>query len=346
MTTTANSAMPPLNDRNLRLWIIPVMVTLATLGNLKVFLQGNLKQFVVFYICNLLFATFTWEICRAALLAARRRYPETVHTRQRIVMWALSCIAIAAIFQAGFIWAMARWVDLPLGVPKSLLFVWVKDFLTSLFFLTLLGSIYEAKYFFEQTKATLEKTENLKKEQARQRLNTLKNKVNPHFLFNSLTSLSALIGEDPQRAEQFVDELANVYRYLLRNNTDTILPLDKVCRFAESYNYLLKNRFEPGFFEVVFDPELGRAGATLGVPALSFQHAIEWLVRTQHPPLHIHIGMHERQIVLFCKNQPKALNMDPAQGEWQQLQAIGATQMQVDHRLVIHIPLHSITISS
>jgi two-component system, LytTR family, sensor kinase len=342
-----NNDQPSLKDKHLRLWIIPLMVTLATLGNLNVFLQGSLRQFIIFYVCNLLFGTLLWEVCRSVLIAARRRYPETTQTKQRILMLALSCVVIVAVTQAGFIWAMARWVTVPIGAPQSLLIVWVKDFLTTLFFLTLLISIYEAKYIFEQIKHTLEKAEGLKKEQARQRLNTLKNKVNPHFLFNSLSSLSALIGEDTRRAEQFVDELAKVYRYLLRNQHDSIAPVDKVCQFAESYVYLLKNRFEEGAFEVVFDPELQTMHNDVGVPALSFQHAIEWLARTQHPPLHIHIGgVRERLIVVSCENQPKALNMDPAREEWQQLQAIGAVQTQVGDRIVIQIPLQPITLPS
>ncbi len=262
------------------------------------------------------------------------------------LFWVTIWIVIVAVAQATFIWVVARWAALPSGGPQSLLLVWIKDVLITLFFLAIIGGIYEAKFFFQQTLIAIDKSEKLKKEQARQRLDTLKNKVNPHFLFNALTSLSALINEDPSRAEQFVDELSKVYRYLLRNHVDSILPLDKVCHFAESYCFLLKNRFEEDAFEVVFDPKLGDFATSMGVPALSFQHAIEWLARTQHPPLRIHIGFREARVVLACGYQPKSMNMPLAQEEWQQLQTIGAVQSHAGDRLEIHILLQPISVPS
>ena len=65
---------------------------------------------------------------------------------------------------------------------------------------------------------------------------TLKQKVNPHFLFNSLNSLSSLISEDPRQAEIFLDEMTKVYRYLLRNNEVELASLDTELKFIKSYS--------------------------------------------------------------------------------------------------------------
>lgn len=113
-----------------------------------------------------------------------------------------------------------------------------------------LSSIYEAIYFFDQYKIARQKAEQLQTNQAQQKLDALKSRVNPHFLFNSLTTLSALIGEDPRRAEQFVDELSKVYRYLLRAGRQPLATLAEELQFAQSYSFLLKNRFEAGAFTV------------------------------------------------------------------------------------------------
>src|SRR5207302_10574389 len=70
--------------------------------------------------------------------------------------------------------------------------------------------------------------------------------INPHFLFNSLSSLSSLIADDHKRAEKFVDELASVYRYLLQTNEKELTTLAKELEFINAYFHLLKTRFSDG----------------------------------------------------------------------------------------------------
>ncbi|TLV03203.1 sensor histidine kinase [Dyadobacter luticola] len=96
--------------------------------------------------------------------------------------------------------------------------------------------------------------EKLMKEHVNGQLESLKAQVSPHFLFNTLNSLSTLIAEDPGKAEQFVDEMARVYRYLLQTNHSTIeendfsqlTTLQKELSFIESYGHLLKTRYGEG----------------------------------------------------------------------------------------------------
>lgn len=76
---------------------------------------------------------------------------------------------------------------------------------------------------------------------------SLKTQVNPHFLFNSLNSLSALITSNPERAEIFLEEMSTVYRYLLRSNEQELISLEEEISFIKSYAHLLKNRFDNGF---------------------------------------------------------------------------------------------------
>lgn len=97
-------------------------------------------------------------------------------------------------------------------------------------------------------------TERLMKENVNGQLESLKAQISPHFLFNTLNSLSALIGEDPEKAEQFVDEMARVYRYLLQTNHSSVdqgdfgqlTTLKKELSFIESYGHLLKTRYGDG----------------------------------------------------------------------------------------------------
>jgi len=70
--------------------------------------------------------------------------------------------------------------------------------------------------------------------------------VNPHFLFNSLNSLSSLINEDPEKAEKFLDEMSKVYRYLLRTNEEGLTTLESEMQFIQSYFHMLKTRYGEG----------------------------------------------------------------------------------------------------
>lgn len=108
-------------------------------------------------------------------------------------------------------------------------------------------SFYEGLYIFERWRDTMFEAENLKleaeklkKANLQSQLDGLKSQVNPHFLFNSLNSLSALIHKDPDKAELFLDELSKVYRYLLRTNEQELTTLLAEIKFISSYFHLLK----------------------------------------------------------------------------------------------------------
>ena len=82
----------------------------------------------------------------------------------------------------------------------------------------------------------------LEQEKTEVHIRALQAQVNPHFLFNSLNSLSALIDDDAQQAGIFLDELSSVYRYLLRANDQSLTPLGDELAFIRSYCHLLQTR--------------------------------------------------------------------------------------------------------
>ena len=73
---------------------------------------------------------------------------------------------------------------------------------------------------------------------------TLKNQLDPHFLFNSLNVLTSLIGENPAQAEKFTTKLSKVYRYVLEQRNKDLTPLTEELKFAKAYMELLSMRFE------------------------------------------------------------------------------------------------------
>ena len=90
------------------------------------------------------------------------------------------------------------------------------------------------------------KAQLLEKEKTLVMYENLKQHLNPHFLFNSLTSLSSLIRIDQQMAGDFLDKMSKVYRYILKNRDNETVPLSNELNFVGLYIQLQKTRFEKG----------------------------------------------------------------------------------------------------
>jgi ligand-binding sensor domain-containing protein len=112
----------------------------------------------------------------------------------------------------------------------------------------LLGFLFYRRLKYEKMKLTkLERrAESLEKEKALVLYENLKQHLNPHFLFNSLTSLSSLIRINPLMASDFLDKMSRVYRYILRSREQETVPLGQELNFVKLYVALQKTRFEEG----------------------------------------------------------------------------------------------------
>lgn len=127
-------------------------------------------------------------------------------------------------------------------------------YVVNLGIVVLLSGIVETFHAIRRWKQQEVNKERLLKENVNGQLESLKAQISPHFLFNTLNSLSALIGEDPEKAEEFVDEMARVYRYLLQTNHSSVdegdfsqlTTLRKELSFIASYGHLLKTRYGEG----------------------------------------------------------------------------------------------------
>ncbi len=116
------------------------------------------------------------------------------------------------------------------------------------------------------------RTHSLEKEKALAMYEGLKQQLNPHFLFNSLTSLSSLIRIDQKLAAEFLDGLSKTYRYILKNRDHELVPLSSEIRFAQTFVKLQKTRFEEGL-EVRF--KTGENADNLLIAPVTLQNLIE-----------------------------------------------------------------------
>ncbi len=86
-----------------------------------------------------------------------------------------------------------------------------------------------------------------KQESDRSKFETLKSQINPHFLFNSLNSLSSLIHIDADKADEFTNKLSSIYRYVLDHQDEELVPLKEEIEFVKEYAYLQSIRFDDNF---------------------------------------------------------------------------------------------------
>ena len=119
---------------------------------------------------------------------------------------------------------------------------------------------------------------------------SLKNQIDPHFLFNSLNVLSSLIEENPENAQKFTTSLSKIYRYVLEQKDKELVSVEEELAFAKIYMNLLKMRFENSLF---YELPAAIPNQDAKVVPLSLQLLLENTVKhnvvSEQRPLHIRI---------------------------------------------------------
>ena len=168
---------------------------------------------------------------------------------------------------------------------------------------------FHAKGFMQYWKAAMTKETTIQEIVAKTetaKFESLKNQLDPHFLFNSLNVLTSLIGENPLKAEKFTTKLSKIYRYVLEQRNKELIPLEEELRFASAYMELLGMRFEDA---VKFTLPESVSNRELKIVPLSLQllleNAVKHNVVSTSKPLEIHIFEKEGYLHIQNNNNPK-----------------------------------------
>lgn len=227
-------------DYQVMMWVIfPFIIIL----NSFIFEKSYFTRWPVFLLATLITGiagVIDFILCGYIAVALKNRFPSEKHIGRRMSLMIVTFLMITWLFlfslfhgyeaigfygytfnETGFVWCC-----LALGILNI--------------FLTFL---HEGIARYESWKANLKETEELKIAYKKSQLLGLKSQVTPHFLFNSLNTLSSLISEDEEAAEKFLNEMSKVYRYMLRNDDDQLVTLETELSFIDSYIYLLKARY-------------------------------------------------------------------------------------------------------
>ncbi len=222
-----------------------------------------------------------------------------------------------------------------IGVPFE---TWIQregvgDYLISVLIGLFISAIYQGAWFINLWKQSIIEKEQLKTSQAAAQYEVLNAQVNPHFLFNSLNVLSSLVRTNPEKAEDFIQGLSHVYRYVLDIRKEEAVPLATEVEALSNYSNLIKTRFgERIRIDDQLSPKLqsGELGDKKIVP-LALQMLVENAVKhngaTLKNPLHIKLFI-ESKWVAVSNNRPPRFEVSEGKG-------VGLENIQERYQLLI-----------
>jgi sensor histidine kinase YesM len=168
-------------------------------------------------------------------------------------------------------------------------------------------SIYENIFLNQERVYNLSTVEQLNIAKAQAELEALKNQIDPHFIFNSLNTLSYLITKDPLNARLYNDTLAKVYRYILSNKERDLVLLKEEIEFISNYFYLIKIRFSEAVNMMIEINDL--AAEDFLIPPISLQALVENAIKhndfNDKIPLGINVSISSNYVIIKNAVNPK-----------------------------------------
>jgi sensor histidine kinase YesM len=160
--------------------------------------------------------------------------------------------------------------------------------------------VYETVFMVKEQQNEQVKSAELQRAKAEAELAALKNQIDPHFMFNSLNTLTHLIKVDSVKALEFTENLAEVYRYILSQKDQTFVLLDDELDFTHKYTDLLHLRF--GKALIIKKNFNGSEGKQFLIPPTSvfvaFENAVKHNEISEKTPMYVEVDVHEGQLVI------------------------------------------------
>ena len=162
-------------------------------------------------------------------------------------------------------------------------------------------------FLVRKWQSNMAELERFKKENTEYKFELLRSQLNPHFLFNSLSTLSSLVYENQEKAGSFIRELSDVYRYILENRDKDVVTLQKEMSFAGSYIRLNKLRFDENISinTAETNSDINKKKIAPLTIQLLLENAIKHNVISKKKPLKVDITFENSYIIVKNKKQLK-----------------------------------------
>lgn len=293
---------------------LAIVITVPILGAILPFLlfkdyaYTTFQEFFIKWAMSCTYTISYWIAVRTVIARKRIAYPHPNQIGKRILFSVLligvSYTVLNYLLDFVHTWAMVySHHEEPPELTTNLI---------SLVLIALFWAIYESIYMYHRWKDSLNEAERLKREFVQAQLDGLKSQVNPHFLFNSLNTLVYIIPEDPDKAVEFVQKLAKVYRYILEIQERRLIPLWEEMEFLESFMFLHKERFCDNLRISIDVPKSERSHLIVPLSLqLLFENAIKHNIISKEKPLGISLKIEEGKYLVVRNTLQLRSNPEP-----------------------------------
>ncbi|WP_046243886.1 sensor histidine kinase [Hymenobacter terrenus] len=259
-------------------------------------------------------------VCVVLIWEGNRLIELALPTISRAVNWRLHPLLLAFLLSLPLTLVVVGGPALLLGryvqpLPPGKLQLGLKLILAVGFRINLfLNTINTGLFFMRELRLSQVEAEQHKKISLQAQFQSLKDQVNPHFLFNNLNVLSTLLYQDVNQASEFLQQLSKVYRYVLQNQEKEVVEVASELEFMESYAYLLRARFRDSLRIEITVPDALRTRYTVPVALqMLLENALKHNVSSRNRPLLIEVFATPNYEQLVVRNtlQPK-LAVEPS----------------------------------
>ena len=267
--------------------------------------------FSTFWPCLLITGSI-WIGCRYIMIWSRKRYPRFRDVRRRLRVQNSLILLFSLLANNGIGTLTDKFCD---PVRKMRAYsetdVFIGSNAAAILCTLLVVAIYESVYLIGELRQSVIEKEQLKRDTLQAQLNALRIQVNPHFLFNNLNTLSAVIPENPVQAVDFVQQLSKVYRHILEVKDEQSILLKEELEVLGSYAFLMKTRFGDNLDISIRVPEerLQQRIVPLSLQIL-MENAIKHNIVSSAKPLHIDICSEDGRLIVSNTLQKKHQSME------------------------------------
>lgn len=237
------------------------------------------------------------------------RYSVFKQPIQLIGFQVVSLVVFVVLVELGEIFVIEHILNMPMSRTEK------SNLLTISVLVTFtISSIYASVSFFIQWKSNLQRAQALEKANMEARYETLRNQVNPHFLFNSLNTLLMLVGDNPVAA-RYVESVSEFMRYMLNSREKEAVLLRDELKMAREYVFIQQNRFGG---KLTVDFEVGEAFYHFAIPPLALQMLIENALKhnviSREHPLQVKVYIAGNNFLVVENNIQPKLEQEPSTG--------------------------------
>lgn len=286
---------------------IPILgVLIPLISNLISYRQFSWLEIII---SNLLFITTSYIVWQGAVVIVSRVRKSILVKKKIYVKLIMLCLTTAVY---GFFLSMFSgyiWQNLFLSVVNEKPVITCAIICAGI--VVLLTLVYEVLFLSKERELDMKIVDQLDKERIDAEMNALKNELDPHFIFNSLSTLSHLISTDTDKAQLFTQKLAQVYKYLLINKDREMISLNDEIKFIDDYFFLLRIRYDE---KLQLSLNIGDYGDKAMILPCSLQMLVENAIKhnlfTEREPLLINITMNGEYLKVENNVRTKLSSVD------------------------------------